>query len=324
MPARGRRRSSGFGNSSPGCRNLRAVTFAISRPYLASDDQADALVRLALAASLSLPTARIQFEPFAEGRERPVVARPGVALAKARGAGIQPNERVGRAARLASGESRADCGPDRSCSLGETSRAMGERSARHSSRGQESRALDRQDLARPGRGTGRGGTENGALGCGGVARGMDRAHAGTRSLQSHGGTRATRSVSRAVRRRGHDGGKQDSAKTATCCRSMRCGPSLTERPGAARSVCKRASRSTITSARRRRSRSGASRVGLSRRAHGAIRAALPFRQRRTAGRHEHRSRDRLGCGLRKFSCLRVSPARPANSVVQSETTEKIS
>ena len=47
-----------------GCRNLRAVTFAISRPYLSGDDQADALVRLALAASLSLPTARIQFEPF--------------------------------------------------------------------------------------------------------------------------------------------------------------------------------------------------------------------------------------------------------------------
>jgi len=46
------------------CRNLRAVTFAISRPYLSSDDQADALVRRALTASLSLPTARIQFEPF--------------------------------------------------------------------------------------------------------------------------------------------------------------------------------------------------------------------------------------------------------------------
>jgi hypothetical protein len=48
-----------------GCRNLRAVTFAVSRLYLSSDEQADALVRLALAASLSLPTARIQFEPFA-------------------------------------------------------------------------------------------------------------------------------------------------------------------------------------------------------------------------------------------------------------------
>jgi hypothetical protein len=59
-----------------GCRNLRAVTFAISRPYLASDDQADALVRLALAASLSLPTARIQFEPFAKvGNDRSLRAR---------------------------------------------------------------------------------------------------------------------------------------------------------------------------------------------------------------------------------------------------------
>jgi hypothetical protein len=59
-----------------GCRNLRAVTFAISRPYLASDDQADALVRLALAASLSLPTARIQFEPFEKvGNDRSLRAR---------------------------------------------------------------------------------------------------------------------------------------------------------------------------------------------------------------------------------------------------------
>ncbi len=59
-----------------GCRNLRAVTFAISRPYLASDEQADALVRLALAASLSLPTARIQFEPFAKvGNDRSLRSR---------------------------------------------------------------------------------------------------------------------------------------------------------------------------------------------------------------------------------------------------------
>jgi hypothetical protein len=58
------------------CRNLRAVTFAVSRPYLASDQQADALVRLALAASLSLPTARIQFEPFAKvGNDRSLRAR---------------------------------------------------------------------------------------------------------------------------------------------------------------------------------------------------------------------------------------------------------
>lgn len=46
------------------CRNLRAVTIAISRPYLKSDEQANELLRLALKASLSLPTARIEFEPF--------------------------------------------------------------------------------------------------------------------------------------------------------------------------------------------------------------------------------------------------------------------
>jgi len=58
------------------CRNLRAVTFAISRPYLSGNDQADALVRLALAASLSLPTARIQFEPFEKvGNDRSLRAR---------------------------------------------------------------------------------------------------------------------------------------------------------------------------------------------------------------------------------------------------------
>jgi poly-gamma-glutamate capsule biosynthesis protein CapA/YwtB (metallophosphatase superfamily) len=45
-------------------RNLRAVTIAISRPYLKSAEQADDLVGRALAASLSLPTASIQFEPF--------------------------------------------------------------------------------------------------------------------------------------------------------------------------------------------------------------------------------------------------------------------
>jgi hypothetical protein len=47
------------------CRNLGAVTIAISRPYLKSDEQANDLLRLALKASLSLPTARVQFEPFA-------------------------------------------------------------------------------------------------------------------------------------------------------------------------------------------------------------------------------------------------------------------
>jgi Bacterial capsule synthesis protein PGA_cap len=47
------------------CRNLRAVTIAISRPYLKTAEQADDLLGRALAASLSLPTASIQFEPFA-------------------------------------------------------------------------------------------------------------------------------------------------------------------------------------------------------------------------------------------------------------------
>src|SRR5215216_2549244 len=44
--------------------NLCAVTFAISRPYLRSDDQAQRLLDFALASALSLPTARIEFEPF--------------------------------------------------------------------------------------------------------------------------------------------------------------------------------------------------------------------------------------------------------------------
>jgi Bacterial capsule synthesis protein PGA_cap len=58
------------------CRNLRAVTLAISRPYLKSDEQADDLVRLAIEASLSLPTASIQFEPFAVvGKDRSLRAR---------------------------------------------------------------------------------------------------------------------------------------------------------------------------------------------------------------------------------------------------------
>ncbi|MEY2528031.1 MAG: hypothetical protein QOJ05_121, partial [Verrucomicrobiota bacterium] len=58
------------------CRNLRAVTIAISRPYLKSNEQADDLVRLALAASLSLPTATIQFEPFVTvGNDRSLRAR---------------------------------------------------------------------------------------------------------------------------------------------------------------------------------------------------------------------------------------------------------
>jgi len=44
--------------------NLCAITFAISRPYLKSEDDADRLLRLALTSGLSLPTAQIEFEPF--------------------------------------------------------------------------------------------------------------------------------------------------------------------------------------------------------------------------------------------------------------------
>jgi Bacterial capsule synthesis protein PGA_cap len=45
-------------------RNLHAITIGISRPYLGSDDEADRLLKLALTAALSLPTAKIEFEPF--------------------------------------------------------------------------------------------------------------------------------------------------------------------------------------------------------------------------------------------------------------------
>ena len=44
--------------------NLRAITIAISRPYLNSEDEADRLLGLALTSALSLPTAQIEFEPF--------------------------------------------------------------------------------------------------------------------------------------------------------------------------------------------------------------------------------------------------------------------
>ena len=44
--------------------NLRAITFAISRPYLNSEHEADRLLKLALTSALSLPTAQIEFEPF--------------------------------------------------------------------------------------------------------------------------------------------------------------------------------------------------------------------------------------------------------------------
>jgi len=45
-------------------RNLRALTFAISSPYQDNNAAADRLLELALRAALSLPTARIEFEPF--------------------------------------------------------------------------------------------------------------------------------------------------------------------------------------------------------------------------------------------------------------------
>jgi poly-gamma-glutamate capsule biosynthesis protein CapA/YwtB (metallophosphatase superfamily) len=44
--------------------NLHAITFAISRPYLKSEPDADGLSRVALTSALSLPTAQIEFEPF--------------------------------------------------------------------------------------------------------------------------------------------------------------------------------------------------------------------------------------------------------------------
>jgi hypothetical protein len=44
--------------------NLHAITFAISRPYLKSEDDADRLLKLALTSALSLATAQIEFEPF--------------------------------------------------------------------------------------------------------------------------------------------------------------------------------------------------------------------------------------------------------------------
>ena len=45
-------------------RNLRAITFAISRPYLGDDAEANRLFDLALGSALLLPTAQIEFEPF--------------------------------------------------------------------------------------------------------------------------------------------------------------------------------------------------------------------------------------------------------------------
>ena len=56
--------------------NLRAVTFAISRLYLGDDDEADRLLTMAMTAARLLPTAQIQFEPFASvGHDRSIRAR---------------------------------------------------------------------------------------------------------------------------------------------------------------------------------------------------------------------------------------------------------
>ena len=52
------------------------MTIAISRPYLKSDQQANELLGLALEASLSLPTATIEFEPFEKvGHDRSLRGR---------------------------------------------------------------------------------------------------------------------------------------------------------------------------------------------------------------------------------------------------------
>ncbi len=51
-------------NFAAGRSNLRAITFAISRPYLKDDAEADSLLLLALNAARSLPIAQIEFEPF--------------------------------------------------------------------------------------------------------------------------------------------------------------------------------------------------------------------------------------------------------------------
>jgi len=44
--------------------NVGASPLPFRRPYLGSEDEAYRLLRLALTSALSLPTARIQFEPF--------------------------------------------------------------------------------------------------------------------------------------------------------------------------------------------------------------------------------------------------------------------
>src|SRR5947207_2845135 len=45
-------------------RNVRAITFAISRQYLKDEDEAYRLLELTLTAVISLPTAQVEFEPF--------------------------------------------------------------------------------------------------------------------------------------------------------------------------------------------------------------------------------------------------------------------
>ncbi len=56
--------------------NLRAVTIAISRPYLKDDGEAYRLLRLVLDSALSLPITQIEFEPFLQvGNDRSNLAK---------------------------------------------------------------------------------------------------------------------------------------------------------------------------------------------------------------------------------------------------------
>ena len=168
------------------CRNLRAVTIAISRPYLKSDEQANDLLRLALKASFSLPTATIQFEPFATvGNDRSLRARefqkrgedvPAFKLADA------PEEVAGAFA----GPPRPHHRANRMRDLGKTINRLGKRDAESSARGQRSRTLDRQCLAGADLRTGGDPTGDRAVGCGGGANRMDRDHAGIHPLQFDG------------------------------------------------------------------------------------------------------------------------------------------
>ena len=172
-----------------GCRNLRAVTFAISRPYLSGDDQADALVRLALAASLSLPTARIQFEPFARvGNDRSLRARelrskngdvPAFDLTNAseelRALILANRERISVQRDAAAWSKVLEEWQNDAPAL-HLAVKNHEPSTDNIWRVPVSEAVEVE-------------LRDVALGCGGRARGMDRAHAGACSLQSHRGTR---------------------------------------------------------------------------------------------------------------------------------------